>query len=199
MKKLFLKLQLRRQGVPKEEVDDLSTVAKQLETSVPRLTGEAKARIAKEVGFRPLRINHLLRYSTAGAFATLLILVFVAQSAQPGSVLYALKRGTEEVRVIVQPGFDRDDVQQRREDEKNEQQEDTSHMDDDNLNDNSTADDSQKESKDDSHQIDEKSEDAPEFKRDEPDKPDMQELRSEPESEDQKESEVPKTEDFPDN
>lgn len=131
MKNYFTKRQLLHQGASPEDANELARIAKDLRGSVPGLNPDVKKQIAQDIGFKPAKNTTNLRFATAGAFVALVVLSVVAQSAQPGSVLYALKRGTEEVRVILQPGFDEDDIQQRREDERqheiedNKQEEDT--------------------------------------------------------------------------
>lgn len=131
MNKFWLKRQLRKQATDTEETQALADIATQLTGAAPNLSNDAKAHIAADIGFKPRATQHVWRYATGGAFMALLILVFVAQSAQPGSVLYALKRGSEEVRVLVQPGFTREDVQRRREEEQRREDQTTNTMSED--------------------------------------------------------------------
>ncbi len=119
MRNIFLKWQLRRSGAKTEEAKELVKIASQLKDTVPHLDRQAKKAIAHDVGFKAHRTSNRLRYATAfGLSLLLVVLTVIAQSAQPGSLLYALKRGSEEVRVIVQPGFDEDDLEKRRRDEQ---------------------------------------------------------------------------------
>lgn len=126
MKNIFLKRQLKSQGASPKDAEELSGLSAELYGLTPNLDPKAKRKIADEIGFKPIRVGYGFRWATGSAFLALITLVIVAQSAKPGSVLYALKRGTEEVRVIVQPGFDKEDLKQRREEEKKQIDDDKS-------------------------------------------------------------------------
>jgi hypothetical protein len=123
MKNLLLRMQLRRQGATREEAKALAEIANKIGVSTSGLIPQAKSRIARGIGFkqRGHRVNY--RLVLGGSFAALAIMVVVAQSALPGSPLYALKRGSEEVRTVVEPGFNDDDLRQRREIEQRKIQE----------------------------------------------------------------------------
>lgn len=128
MKRLALYWQLRRAGVAHTEARDLARLAATI-PAVPALSSTAKQRIAEELGIAPVRFIHPIRYATAGGLLVLAALVGVSQSAQPSTpVLYTIKRGSEEVRVLLQPGFDRADVQQRREAERQKAAEPQQHQ-----------------------------------------------------------------------
>ena len=114
----FLRNQLKDMGSSKDESRRLADLANELNSITPPLGKATKNRIANEIGFKPTNTIPKLRLSLAGAMAIFVMLIVLAQSATPGSVLYALKRGSEEVRVLVQPGFDDSDIQQRRDEEK---------------------------------------------------------------------------------
>lgn len=115
MKKLLLKLQLRTTGANAAEADAMARIAAAIGSDVPGLSGAAKQRIADEIGFSTkktlITAPRLVFASIAIIFVALLLL---AQSAKPGQILYGLKRGSEQVRVIVQPGFNQTDLQERR-------------------------------------------------------------------------------------
>lgn len=130
MKNYFIKKQLVDQGESAKDAKELADVAQKLHGAYPQLSTEAKKQIAHDIGFTQAKTTTSFRFATAGAFAVLLVLVLFAQSAQPGSVLYALKRGSEEVRLVLQPGFDDDDIQQRRDDESKRADEDSHEQED---------------------------------------------------------------------
>lgn len=118
MNKFNLKRQFKQAGSSKTEADSLSKLADNISNVLPSLDPQIKQEIAQQIGFKPVRNIPKLRLGLAGATAVFAILIVSAQSALPGSVLYALKRGSEEIRVIVQPGFNQDDLNKRREDEQ---------------------------------------------------------------------------------
>ena len=118
MNRLLLRQQFKRQGLAKKDVKSLSNIAHGLGNAYPSLSSESKKRIAAEIGFKPQGFFTLYRVAAGSAFAAFAVLIVLAQSALPGSVLYALKRGTEEVRVVLQPGFGDDQLKQRRDEEQ---------------------------------------------------------------------------------
>lgn len=105
MKKLILQWQLRMQGASAAEAKRMAHVAKAVGKDAPALSAEAKKRIAEDIGFSARKPIVTPRLAFASAFALLIVLVVVAQAAKPGQVLYSVKRGTEHVRAIVQPGY----------------------------------------------------------------------------------------------
>ncbi len=117
MKNIILKQQLRKAGATSQEARNLTAITDGLRDSIPHLEPSAKQRIAQEIGIGQRPLYARPRFVSAGAFATVALVCIVAQFAQPGSPLYALKRATEEVRVIVQPSF-KAELQQRRQDEQ---------------------------------------------------------------------------------
>lgn len=196
MKNIFLKRQLERQGASTKDATELAGVSDELKDVIPNLDPKAKKQIAQEIGFKPVRVSNSFRWATGGAFVSLLALVVVAQSAQPGSVLYALKRGTEEVRVIVQPGFDEEDLKQRRQDEQKKDDNKSEDQQGADLHDDSNQDDDRSES-DDSHQEEENEVQNPEDPKkveDPEDRPDEVEQKDSS-GEDIPEPEDPSTED----
>ena len=148
MKNIFLKRQLKQQGASAKDVKDLAGVSSELKDAAPNLDPKVKKQIAEKIGFKPVRVSNGFRWATGGAFASLLTLVIVAQSAQPGSVLYALKRGTEEVRVIIQPGFDEEDLKQRRQDEQKQDDDKSEDHQGEDVREDSNQDDNSSESED---------------------------------------------------
>lgn len=119
MKNLLLRRQLRRQGATSQDAKLLSSIADTLSVITPSgLSSSAKKQIAADLGFTSRRHIATPKLAFASLAAVFAILIVLAQGAQPGSVLYALKRGSEEVRTVVQPGFNQEDLQQRRDDEQ---------------------------------------------------------------------------------
>ncbi len=119
MKNKILRWQLRRQGTSPKEADSLAKLAQALSVSLPELHPETKKQIAEDLGFKPRYPIIKPKFAIAGTAAAFVVLVVISQSAQPGSTLYALKRGSEQVRTVVQPGFNQEDLDKRREDERN--------------------------------------------------------------------------------
>lgn len=75
---------------------------------LPTLDKKTKQAIAREIGFgrQPFIWAHPRLSLAAGSLATMMVaIVLVAQSAKPGTTLYQVKRGSEQVRVLVQPSF----------------------------------------------------------------------------------------------
>lgn len=117
MKNILLRKQLRRAGATNQEASDLAATAAALHDLVPHLEASVKQKIAQQIGLKKTPIYARPRFVLAGAFTVLIILSTVAQFAQPGSPLYALKRATEEVIVVIQPSF-KTEIEHRREDER---------------------------------------------------------------------------------
>lgn len=115
MSKRKLRKDLRKTGATPSEASQLADVAKLLGGIKTRgLDSEAKKRLAPnpEVTKR----SHTWQFAVAGTFAMACLLLFVAQSALPGSWLYGIKRGTENARGLVQPGY-KENLVEEREDE----------------------------------------------------------------------------------
>ncbi|MBC7868742.1 hypothetical protein H7X69_00995 [Candidatus Saccharibacteria bacterium] len=117
MKNIRLNRQLRKAGATRQEARELSDITNDLRDSVPHLDVSVKRQIAQQIGFSQTPIYAKPRFAMVGAFATIMVLSIAAQFAQPSSPLYAIKRATEEVRVILQPSF-KDEMQHRRQDEQ---------------------------------------------------------------------------------
>lgn len=117
MKNIRLNRQLRKAGATRQEARELSAITSDLRSSVPHLDASVKHQIAQDIGLRQRSAYAKPRFALAGALAVIVMLSVAAQFAQPGSPLYALKRATEEVRVILQPSF-KDELQHRRQDEQ---------------------------------------------------------------------------------
>lgn len=117
--------ELRLAGAVAEELTGLSDVADILQrVSPPGLTAAARQRIDNRLPValddeKPRKRWLMPAMASAGAFAILLVTVFATQSALPGSPLYALKRGMEELRVKVDPGY-ANQIQQNRKQESQE-------------------------------------------------------------------------------
>lgn len=109
-----LKNELKSLGVEQDEAKELEELAKLVGGSSPALSKDTKKRIAQEIGFKPVAIGSYRRLATAGASIGLVLLVIVSQFARPGSALYAIKQKTDEVRVLIQPGFDKEDLDKER-------------------------------------------------------------------------------------
>ncbi len=116
---ILLWWQLKRNGMPDSQFRDLNAVAHQLKPLDVHLSREAKDAIAEQIGFKPVHVKTRRRMEMAGAFTILLFLTVAAQFANPGSPLYALKRGTQNVRAIVQPSY-KQELEQEREQEREE-------------------------------------------------------------------------------
>jgi hypothetical protein len=85
-----------------------------LAASTPGLSAEAKSRIADEIGLKPRMLFVTPRLALASVAILFVAILVLAQYAKPGQTLYSLKRGTQQVRVIVQPGFNQDDLNKLR-------------------------------------------------------------------------------------
>src|SRR5690606_40929466 len=92
-----IKSQLRSLGANADEADKLARLAKELKsTPLPKLSAETRGEIRNIPGKRWQL--HIYKFAAGGAAAVFVGLVFIAQSALPGSWLYGLKRGTEQDR-----------------------------------------------------------------------------------------------------
>lgn len=120
MKTNHIRGELSAQAKTDREAEDLERFARALATAdLPHLPKESKRAIAEEIGFaRPPLWRRPLTLSLSGSFVVVLILTIIAQSAQPGSVLYALKRGSERARVLVDPDFERTIIERRKDEVK---------------------------------------------------------------------------------
>lgn len=121
MKNFNLQRQLKSQGASSKDAKALSGVAKNIgNAELPGLSPEAKKRIAAEIGIgsSPFAFFTIPRLAIGGALALIALLIGFSQVALPGSPLYSIKRGTEEVRLLLQPGFTQQDVEDRRADEQ---------------------------------------------------------------------------------
>lgn len=123
MKKAKLRKELKSVGATLHEADKLAEVAELVGSIKMRgLSAETKHRLAptQDVARRPrIHAPHLTpawKLSLGGSFATACILLIVAQSALPGSILYPVKRSTEAARLLVQPSYN-DVLVEKREDE----------------------------------------------------------------------------------
>jgi hypothetical protein len=89
--------------VSKDEARELRAFARLIEElDLPTLDKETKSRIATDIGFGYHPYRKTFARSWEGAIAVLVVMVLVfAQSAKPGSALYAIKRGTDKVRTAV--------------------------------------------------------------------------------------------------
>lgn len=116
MKDWLLKYRLHRAGADKHETEELAMLARRIErmADVPHLSERKKRDIAAGLGLRPAPL--LLRARPIFGMVAALVIgtVLVAQSAQPGSALYGIKRSSEEVIVRVQPSFQSERVERRR-------------------------------------------------------------------------------------
>lgn len=118
MKNYVLKQQLRKAGATSQEARNLTAVTDDLRGSIPHLDASAKQRIAQEIGLDQRPVYARPRFAFAGSLVALIVVCIIAQFAQPGSPLYAIKRATEEMRVIVQPSFKAELQQIRHDDQK---------------------------------------------------------------------------------
>lgn len=103
-----------RQTKPESaDMRQLMALANQLsDTTLPRLDPHRKKEIARQIGFAPKRFSfdwftfgHPILVPAACLVLLAGVLVLLSQSATPGHTLYNVKKGTDEIRVIVQPGF----------------------------------------------------------------------------------------------
>lgn len=114
--KKVLKAELYSSGGAPKQIDEyLKTADIVKKAGLPRLRRRSKKQLARQLGVsfwdRP-HLKPLLMTTTS--FATLIVIVIVmAQNAKPGSALYLLKRGSENVRVLVEPNY-QDEITQRR-------------------------------------------------------------------------------------
>ncbi len=103
VKRLVLERQLRRQRVKREDVPELLGVAEQLNaTELPVLSRAARQRI-EQATVRPSKAPLVAKWSLAGAFAAVAVVVTTAQFSSPGSPLYAVKRATNDIQAFFQP------------------------------------------------------------------------------------------------
>lgn len=126
MKDKHLRKQLRNVGANKTEADALAELAFSLSATKPRgLSRAAKERIVEDLPIKAEN-HHPVRWALAGSMAGFaVVLVFIAQSALPGSWLYDVKRGSEEVRTLVQPGYTDTLVEERKKEVEELQKQET--------------------------------------------------------------------------
>ena len=117
MKNFKLSRQLRQAGATSLEARDLAALTTGLNDAVPHLDASVKRQIAQDIGLHQRPVYARPKFALAGAFVALIVLSVLAQFAQPGSPLYALKRATDEVRVILQPSI-KADLEHQRQDEQ---------------------------------------------------------------------------------
>lgn len=99
-----LEKDLRSLGVNANESEQLSILAGALRKSnLPKLSKETKSQISSIPGKRWQL--HIYTFAAGGVAAAFVGLVFLSQSALPGSWLYGIKRGSEQLRTVVQPGY----------------------------------------------------------------------------------------------
>lgn len=129
MKNIILRWQLRQQGASAKDAKALSSVAKNVgRADSPGLSSDAKKRIAAEIGIaNRWQFVTIPRLAIGGALALFAVVVAFSQSALPGTPLYSIKRGSEQVRLLVQPGFNQQDIQQRRESEQQKVEDNNEH------------------------------------------------------------------------
>ena len=125
MKKLILWWQLKKSGMHPDEYRELDAVARQLKLQDVHLSREAKDDIAEQIGFKPVHIKLRHHVQFASGFALFALLVVAAQFSHSGSPLYALKRGTQNVRAVVQPSYKQELEQERAEEEQVETENDS--------------------------------------------------------------------------
>lgn len=123
MKRLLLWKQLFKQGAKAREARGLSDVSKGLSKNSPSLSGDKKKEIAQEIGFDLPKVGSYGRVATAGASFGFVILIIAAQFAHPSSPLYAIKQGTDEIRSIIQPGFEKNDDKSEQNEDRDSSQE----------------------------------------------------------------------------
>lgn len=100
MKKFWLKQELLQSRVKPGEVDGLMVIADQLgRVEQPKLSRAAHQRI-EAATHRPSKAPRIAAWSAAGAFATITLVVISAQFAPESSPLYAIKRGTDDIRAF---------------------------------------------------------------------------------------------------
>lgn len=110
--------QLKRDGMSDNQYNELDGVARQLKLTDVHLSREAKDAIAEQIGFKPVH-THTRTMALAGALGVLLLTVTsAAQFTHRGSPLYSLKRGTQNVRAIVQPSYKQELDQERAQEEQ---------------------------------------------------------------------------------
>lgn len=103
MKKFWLKKELLQSRIKPSEVDELMAVADQLgRIEQPKLSRAARQRI-EAATHRPSKAPRIAAWSAAGAFATITLVVISAQFAPENSPLYAIKRGTDDIRAFFAP------------------------------------------------------------------------------------------------
>lgn len=123
MNKSKLEKELRSLGAGEREAQKLTDVATALAGLKPRgLTKAAKQRLAPDPVLTKRSFLHLPRlgstwkFALGGSFASAALLLFFAQGALPGSILYPIKRKAEEARSTVQPSY-QDTLLKEREEE----------------------------------------------------------------------------------
>ena len=103
MKKFWLKKELLQSRIKPSEVDELMAIADQLgRVEQPKLSHAARQRI-EAATHRPSKAPRIAAWSAAGAFATITLVVISAQFAPENSPLYAIKRGTDDIRAFFAP------------------------------------------------------------------------------------------------
>lgn len=105
MKDYRLKQELLRTKADEAELDGLLKVASELKQADKPVLSDTTRNKIKALSGTPRRWPVITTWSLAGSMAVFLVLLISAQYAVPGSPLYWLKQGSEEVRAFIQPGF----------------------------------------------------------------------------------------------
>lgn len=87
----------------KQEFEGFTDIVAQLsEIDIPKLDKTTKSRIAADIGFKNRTHRHAVAYGWSASAAVFLMVVLVfAQSAQPGSALYLVRKSSQKVRTVV--------------------------------------------------------------------------------------------------
>ncbi len=111
MKKFWLRRELQQGRVNPREIDDLTAIADQLnQIELPKLSTAARHRIEEQT-HKPGNAARIAAWSLAGACVTVTLVIISAQFAPENSPLYAIKRGTDDIRAFFLPKKQSTDTQ----------------------------------------------------------------------------------------
>mgnify|MGYP001389224413 CR=1 FL=1 len=99
----LLRRQLQESGASKQEAIELANITRLVHSAdLPTLDKATKARIAREIGIPYYSHRRVVQRASISAFAVLTVLVLaLAQTAKPGTSLYAVRKTTTSVKQFV--------------------------------------------------------------------------------------------------
>jgi len=93
----------KAQNSKKQEFEGFADIVEQLsKIDLPKLDKATKARIAVDIGFKNHPHHRAFTYGWSATAAIFLVTILVfAQTAQPGSALYSVRKSSQKVRMII--------------------------------------------------------------------------------------------------